>query len=155
MPRRRLGSSIPSHLSDVAERLGIPYVSVVGTYGGWGGEVLCITPGRTEGCWMCNRCAIDDGSLPMAPSDPNGRIQSRGCGEMTFTAAGFDMTQVALMAVPTTVAALCRNVAGGYSEAPWEVLTLTLRAETGQLIIPEFHGHILRRHAWCPRCNEQ
>ncbi len=146
---------VQHYLSDVAARLGIPYVSVVGTYGGWGGEVVCITPGRTEGCWMCYRCAIEDGSIPVCPSDPNGRIQPRGCGDVTFTATGFDMTQVALMAVRTAVAGLCRDATGGYPAAPWDVLTLKLRDESGQLIVPETRGHYLRKHARCPRCNDQ
>lgn len=146
---------VQHYLSDVAAGLGIPYVSVVGTYGGWGGEVVCITPGHTEGCWMCCRYAIEDGSIPVCPFDPKGKIQPRGCGDVTFTAAGFDMAQLALMAVRTAVAALCRDATGGYPAAPWDVLTLKLRDESGQLIVPEIGGHKLRRHAWCPRCNEE
>lgn len=146
---------VQHYLSDVAAGLGIPYVSVVGTYGGWGGEVVCITPGRTEGCWMCYRCAVEDGSIPVCPSDPKGKIQPRGCGDVTFTAAGFDMTQVALMAVRTVVSGLCCDVSGGYPSSPWDVLTLKLRDESGQLVVPKIGGHNLRRHALCPRCNEQ
>lgn len=146
---------VQHYLSDVAAKQGIPYVSVVGTYGGWGGEVVCITPGRTEGCWMCYRHAIEDASIPVCPSDPNGKIQPRGCGDVTFTAAGFDMTQVALMAVRTAVAVLCRGAPGGYPAAPWDVLTLKFRDESGQLIVPETRGHHLPRHAQCPRCKEQ
>lgn len=146
---------VQHYLSDVAAAIGIPYVSVVGTYGGWGGEVVCITPGRTEGCWMCYRCSVEDGTIPVCPADPNGRIQPRGCGDVTFTAAGFDMAQVALMGVRTAVATLCGDAKGGYPAAPWDVLTLTLRDEGGRLIVPVIRGHQLRKHPGCPRCNEQ
>src|SRR6266545_171788 len=40
-------------LSDVAQSLKIPYILVAGTPGGWGGEVLRISPGMTLGCWYC------------------------------------------------------------------------------------------------------
>ena len=146
---------VQHYLSDVAARMEVPYVAVVGTHGGWGGEVVCITPGLTEGCWMCYRCAVEDGSIPVSPSDPKGKVQPRGCGDVTFTAAGFDMTQVALMAVRTAVAGLCRGAIGGYPAAPWDVLTLQLRDESGQLIVPVTRGHVLGRHARCPRCNER
>lgn len=146
---------VQHYLSDIAAAIGIPYVSVVGTYGGWGGEVLCITPGRTEGCWMCYRFAVEDGTIPVCPADPDGRIQPRGCGDVTFTAAGFDMTQVALMGVRTAVATLCGEAEGGYPAAPWDVLTLTLRDESGRLVVPVIRGHQLRKHPGCPRCNDQ
>lgn len=146
---------VQHYLSVVAADLHIPYVAVVGTHGGWGGEVLSIAPGRTGGCWMCYRLAIEDGSIPVAPSDPQGKIQPRGCGDVTFTAAGFDMTEVAVLAVRTAVAGLCRGVSGGYPEAPWDVLTLTLRDEAGRLIVPEIRGYSLPRHERCPRCNDR
>lgn len=144
---------VQHYLSDMAVSLCVPYVAVTGTYGGWGGEVVSIRPGQTEGCWMCYRCSIGDGSIPVSPSDPNGRIQPRGCGDVTFTAAGFDMSLIALMGVRTAVAALCGDTVSGYPAAPWDVLTIMLRDENGQLIVPAIRGHELRRHDQCPQCN--
>ena len=142
-------------LSDRALELGLPYIGVVGTQGGWGGKVFRVLPDRTEGCWMCYRLACEDGTIPEPPADPKGTVQPVGCADPTFTGAGFDMAQVALTGVRIAVATLCGGTASGYPEAAWDVLHIALRADDGKLIAPAFAEHIIKRHAQCPRCRER
>ena len=142
-------------LSDWALELGLPYVGVVGTQGGWGGKVFRVLPGKTEGCWMCYRLACEDGTIPEPPADPKGTVQPVGCADPTFTGAGFDMAQVALTGVRVAVSTLCGGTAGGYPEAAWDVLHIAFRADDGTLIPPRFAEHTVKRHPQCPRCGER
>lgn len=144
---------VQQYLAMTAAKLGIPYVSVAGTYGGWGGKVVCIRPGVTAGCWMCYRCAFDDGTIAEPPSDPDGQVQARGCGDVTFTGAGFDMAQVALTGVRTAVATLCKGADGGYPAMDWDVTTITLRDERGGVVVPKYEQYSLAKHPECPQCN--
>lgn len=139
-------------LSGLAWELQIPYVAVVGTYGAWGGKVVSIIPGRTQGCWLCYRYACQDGTIAEPPSDPSGKVQPRGCAEVTFTGAGFDMGEVAIAGVRTAVAALDQEYDESYPRAPWDVLTMAFRNDSGQLIVPHFRGYELQRHPRCPLC---
>lgn len=142
------------YLSEVARERDLPYLGVVGTFGGWGGKVVSILPGRTKGCWLCQRYAFDDGTIPEPPSDPSGEVQPYGCGDVTFTGAGFDMLLFALSGVRAAVSTLCRGAADGYPELGWDVTTIALRDENGRMIVPAFNGFDLERHPRCPRCRE-
>ena len=146
---------IQHFLSGLAKELGIPYVAVVGTYGAWGGKVISVVPGRTKGCWLCYRYACEEGVIEEPPSDPAGKVQPLGCAEVTFTGAGFDMAEVAIAGVRTAIAALNQDGEGGYPQAPWDVLTMAFREESGQLIVPQFQGYELQRHPRCPLCQNQ
>lgn len=140
-------------LSEFARARKLPYVGVSGTYGGWGGRILCIVPGRTRGCWMCCRHAFEDGTIAEPPSDPVGEVQPRGCGDVTFTGAGFDMGQVALTAVRAAVSILCGGERGAYPASDWDVMTVAFRNGTGRLITPEFRSFPLEKHPRCVSCN--
>ena len=144
---------VQHYLSRLAHSLGIPYIGVVGTYGGWGGKIVSIVPGRTEGCWMCYRCAFEYGTIPEPPSDPKGEVQPQGCGDVTFTGAGFDMAQIALAGVRTTVSILCGGVDGSYPVADWDMMTISFRNEDGRQIAPVFRDYKLARHPNCPYCS--
>lgn len=144
---------VQQYLAMMAAELAIPYVAVEGTYGGWGGNVLSIRPGATSGCWICFRCAMDDGTIPEPPSDPHGEVQARGCGDLTFTGAGFDLVQVALTGVRTAIAAVCEGVLGGYPPMDWDVTTIALRTENGELVVPKYEQFSLEKHAKCPKCS--
>jgi molybdopterin/thiamine biosynthesis adenylyltransferase len=144
---------VQQYLAMTAAELGIPYVSVAGTYGGWGGKVVCIRPEETAGCWMCCRCALDDGTIAEPPSDPDGQVQARGCGDVTFTGAGFDMAQVAMTGVRTAVATLCEGADGGYPAMDWDVTTITLRDESGGVMVPKYDQYSLAKHPECPLCS--
>ncbi len=88
-------------LSDYASICQIPYIGLSGTWGAWGGRVVRIVPNRT-GCWSCYRLACKEGIIPEPPCAPDeegkGLVQPTGCADPTFTGAGFDMLQIALMA---------------------------------------------------------
>jgi len=140
---------VQHYLSDTARELGIPYVGVAGMSGGWGGTIVCVVPSRTAGCWMCYRHALNDGTIPEPASDPKGHVQARGCGDVTFTGAGFDMATIALAGVRTAVSVLCDGAEGGYPSAAWDVLTVALRDSDGNQIAPRFQQYTLARHADC------
>lgn len=142
-------------LSSLAKEQGIPYVAVVGTYGAWGGKVVSIVPGRAKGCWLCYRYACETGEMEEPPSDPAGKVQPRGCAEVTFTGAGFDMVDVAIAGVRTAIAVLSQDGEGGYPAAPWDVMTMAFRDESGKLIVPQLRGYELQRHPRCPLCQSQ
>lgn len=146
---------VQDFLSEIAEGLSIPYVAVTGTHGGWGGRVVSIIPEVTKGCWMCYRYARDEGSIPEPPSDVHGEIQPQGCGDVTFTGAGFDMAEIALSGVRTAVAALCLGESGAYPKAPWDVLTVFFRDDSGDLRVPTFKAEFLEKHARCSRCSKK
>lgn len=141
-------------LGDVAAEMSIPYVSVSGTYGAWGGKVVCIRPGITEGCWMCVRWAFNEGKIPEPPSDPGGEVQPHGCGDPTFTGAGFDMRLIALTAVRTVVSTLNVSNDKCYPAMPWDVMTIALRDESGGLVPPSFETHLIAKHPECPICTK-
>lgn len=145
---------VQHYLSDYAAHLGIPYVGVDATAGGWGGRIVRVLPGRTAGCWYCYRCALWDKSIAEPPMHPDGEIQPVGCADPTFTGAGFDLLQIALTAVRTAVATLCAGTASAYPAADWDVTTIALRDPDGKLILPNFCGYRLERHPQCPRCNQ-
>jgi molybdopterin/thiamine biosynthesis adenylyltransferase len=143
-------------LSDLARELGITYLGVSGTFGGWGGLVVRVRPGRTEGCWICSRHALEDGLeehvIPAPPADPDGRATPLGCASPTFTGAGFDLAQVALYGARTAVSTLCGGEAGGYPETPWDVTSIAFRGAGGSLIPPAFWTGPLKKHPNCRRC---
>jgi molybdopterin/thiamine biosynthesis adenylyltransferase len=141
-------------LSDYAAELGVPYIVVEGTAGGWGGMVARIMPGTTAGCWLCLQTAIADKSIPEPPQDSKGGVQPAGCAELTFTGTGFDLTQIALTGVRTTVSTLCTGTPDAYPPADWDVTVISFRDDSGKLIPPLFQGFTLHKHDQCPRCNQ-
>jgi molybdopterin/thiamine biosynthesis adenylyltransferase len=141
-------------LSDLAKCISVPYISVSGSYGGWGGRVISIIPGKTAGCWFCYRKALEDGSIPEPASDPAGEIQAPGCGDLSFTGAGFDMLQCAIAGVRSAVSILSGGQEGAYPASPWDVLVLSLRDAEGTLIAPSYQTFALEKHPQCPICRD-
>lgn len=141
---------VQHYLADLASEHRITYIGVQTTPGGWGGLVLRIRPGVTEGCWSCLQLALTDGTIPTPSWDEvAGNIQPTGCANPTFTGANFDTMEVALMGVRATVATLCAGRESAYPPMDWEVAVLRLRDQAGNLIMPEWKGFQLRRHPLC------
>ena len=157
---------VQHYLSRLAECRGIPYVAIWGTHGAWGGVVLRIRPGQTEGCWACLRHAFNDGTIPEPPTDrATGEVQPAGCADPTYTGANFDLGQVALMGVRLAVATVCaadvgatagtdtrlRDAAVGpaYPDFQWDVAVLALRDGEGRPTAPTWTTHALPRHPAC------
>lgn len=139
-------------LSEYARERSIPYISVTGTQGGWGGRIVRIRPGVTPGCWACMQAAREEGSLPDPPADLAGIIEPAGCAEPTFTAASFDMVSIAMHGVRLAASTLCGGRPGAYPSVDWDVAIIALRDETGSQIAPTVQTFALPRHPACPAC---
>jgi hypothetical protein len=66
-------------LSDLAAEKKIPYICASTTLGAWGGLIVRIRPGITEGCWACLQGHLGK-FIPEPPQDPSGMVQPKGCG---------------------------------------------------------------------------
>lgn len=97
-------------LSYEAKKRNIPYVCIYATQGAWGGLVMRVVPGKTEGCWMCLQYAKRDYPDRFIPvMDGEGQVQAAGCGDLTFTGASFDLQNVTLAGVRMAVSTLCSD----------------------------------------------
>lgn len=143
---------VQQYLSEYAVHIGVPYVGVHSTPGGWGGTVIRITPAMAA-CWMCYQFAMRDKTISEPPSHPSGQLQPVGCADPTFIGTGFDMLQIAIPAVRLAVSTLCAGSPGGYPATNWDVMTVALRNTDGALIPPTFRTFELASHAECSRCN--
>lgn len=142
-----------NHLfSRECDKRGLPYVIMYGTPGAWGGLVLRVVPGKTEGCWFCMKHWQNDNQDLVPPVDDDGTIQPPGCGDLTFTGASFDLQQVSLACVRMAVSTLTSPSDGGYQELPWDWAVLKLVDEHGNPSIPTWNPQILKRHPKCPYC---
>ena len=139
-------------LSEFARERGLPYIAVAGTLGGWGGRIVRVRPGVTQGCWVCVQTARADGSLPDPPANPNGELMTEGCADPTFTATNFDMTTIAMHGVRLAISTLAAGAAGGYPAADWDIAVIALRNDDGRLIAPTVQTFELSRHPDCPAC---
>lgn len=141
-------------LADYSRSLGIPYVCVAGTPGGWGGEVLRIAPATTEGCWYCHQHWWAEHKYGTLVGRPGDEVQTPGCGDPTYTGAGFDLAQIANTGVRMLVSTLCAGHDAAYPNAPFDVLLASFRTAEGAMIVPEFRGYRLERHPACRRCGK-
>jgi hypothetical protein len=138
-----------THLfSDLAKERGIPLVVASSRTGGWGGEVLRLLPGPETACYLCYLHWRRDREIPTPPHDPRARVQPRGCGDVTFHAADFDIAEIAATGVRMAVGELCRETAGAYPRVEKDVGILCLRDGEASLF-PRWTARDLPRH---PRC---
>jgi molybdopterin/thiamine biosynthesis adenylyltransferase len=137
-------------LSELAREMTIPYVGLSTTWGGWGGRVWTIHPGKDAGCWYCLRKWIDEEKIPVPPESPSGLISIPGCGDPTFTGASFDTSMIPLMAVRAAVSMMSEGIAGGYPGPLWDVVNIKLRNEDGNLCLPQWQDFKLPVHPECP-----
>jgi hypothetical protein len=140
-------------LSEYARDRGLPYIAVAAEKGGWGGSVVRIRPGVTEGCWGCLQASWTDGSIPFPPADPTGEVQPAGCANPTYTGAFFDLQLVALQGVRMAISTLCVGTAAGYPSMDWDVMIIFLRTSSGEAIAPLVRTFKLERHPQCTLCN--
>jgi ThiF family/Prokaryotic E2 family B len=138
-------------LSEFARARKLPYLSVAGTPGGWGGRIVRIRPGATKGCWACMQASRLDESLPDPPADPRGLFQAEGCADVTFTAAGYDMVTIAMQGVRMAMSMLCEGVQA-HPSTDADVAIISLRDESGRMINPVVKTYALPRHPSCPVC---
>ncbi len=142
-------------LNDLAIARKIPYITVSSRAGGWGGNVVRVRPGRSEGCYLCYLHALQDKQIPQPPYDPRGdSVQPIGCGNITFQAASFDVEEIALSGVRMAVSTLCEGFTGtAYPPTVNDVAILSLRKD-GTAVFPEWQSSPLQKHPQCGRCNQ-
>lgn len=139
-------------LSDLARAYQIPYITVAARAGGWGGNVVRIRSDGSSGCFLCYLHALEDGSLPQPPYDPNGdELQPVGCGDLTFKAAGFDVEEISLAGVRMAVSTLSEGFDKQYPQLSNDVGILTLR-KNEEAIFPYWQTFPLQKHSKCKMC---
>ena len=140
-------------LSDLCSKIKIPYIGVSGTLGGWGGKIFRIRPYKGTGCWYCYGADCEEGIIPEPPTNENGKIQPVGCADPTFTGAGFDMVQIAIMGVKMAISTLCEGEADAYPSFDGDAVHIRMRNEDGSLIAPVFETYKIEQRAGCKVCN--
>lgn len=133
-------------LSQVSRQLGLPYIGISATAGGWGGRVVRVPP---SGCWACFQRQLQEGTIPVPPAAESGWVEPQGCNSPTFTGAGFDTAQVSMMGVRVAVSSLCQDTERAYPTINWDVAVLSLRAPDGAAIAPKWEVFTLQRHPSC------
>lgn len=137
-------------LAELARERKIPYVMVEGRHGGWGGVIFRQLPEPGAPCWYCLQHALQPGGgLKNAPGAAADGVQPRGCGDVTFTGTGFDMSTIALDAVRRSIGTLCAGVDGVYPDPPGNVAIISLRDENGGPCAPTWSTSNLSPHMAC------
>jgi molybdopterin/thiamine biosynthesis adenylyltransferase len=138
-------------LSKIAQEKNIPYMSISATPGAYGGLVMRVVPDKTQGCWMCMKY-WQDKNAEMVPrsNESGGMVQPPGCGDITFTGAGFDLQNIVLAGVRLAVSTLCLQDNEGYPDVNWDIGVLNLFDEYGFPIVPNWKTFELVRHPECP-----
>ena len=140
------GISYP--LSEEARRRSCIYVNTYGLPGAWGGRVVRIRPNVTNGCWVCYKLAVEDGTIPTPPSDQT-MVQPVGCSEPTFIGSNFDMQQVTLLGVRVSILSLVEGAEKAPPDMAEDVFTLSLRTSSGAPAVPDWKSSPLLRHKKC------
>ena len=142
-------------LSDLCSKIKIPYIGVSGTHGGWGGKIFRIRPYKGTGCWCCYGANCKEGTIPEPPVNENksGKTQPTGCADPTFTGAGFDMVQIAIMGVKMAISTLCEGEVDAYPSFDGDAVHIHMRNEDGSLIAPVFKTYKIERRVGCEVCN--
>ena len=136
-------------LAELGRDRKIPYLMVEARHGGWGGIVFRQKPEVGTACLYCLQHALQPDSeyqISDAPAATPDGVQPRGCGDVTFTGTGFDMTTIALDAVRRAIGALC---GGKYPDPPGNVAVISLRKEDGSPSAPTWQTHDMPRHPEC------
>ncbi len=88
------------------------------------------------------------------PADPSGKIQAIGCGDITFTGTSFDLNNLVLAGVRSSVNILSEGAEQeGYPDIGFDIGVLSLIDKDGNSIFPHCKGYTLVKHPKCPYCN--
>lgn len=139
---------IQQALAAEAEDRGIPALFVSATEGAQGGLVARIDP-DAGGCWMCLQLALDNGSIPLPPHTAEDlAVQPRGCSDVTYVGAGFDLLPITAQAARIACATLAPK-----SDRSSVAYVCSLSGDP--LDPPQWSRHDLARHPECPACKER
>src|SRR3989339_643857 len=136
-------------ISTLCREKKIPYIEIEGRRGAWGGIVMRAIPEKKKGCWMCLQYSLIDGTITPPNEDNNGLIQPKGCGDLTFTGASFDMQNISLAVVRMAVSSLSKEDKLG----DWDVAVLSMVGDEKKPIAPEWETFALEINSKCPICN--
>lgn len=137
-------------LSDMCAKSGTAYVLAEATRGVHGGTVAAVLPDALaagDGCWRCLASHQTDGTVPAPPASLGPLVQPLGCGEPTYTGAGFDLAVLATHAARVVIAALTGP--GGYGTFAEPVHVASLRNPAGAPIPAVWTAHALPSHPDC------
>lgn len=135
-------------LAAAAVEHGLPALFVSATEGARGGLVSRIDPVE-GGCWMCLQLSLNTGEIPLPAHAEPLTIQPRGCSDLTYSGAGFDLLPISAQAVRVAAASLSPTVASRGS-----IVFVCSLAEDG-LSAPQWSVHRLARRPDCPICAER
>jgi len=136
-------------LSDLAYGFKIPYIGISTTFGAWGGSIVRVRTGNTEGCWRCFQYRLEDESIPSPNKDPNGETQPVGCANPTFTGTSFDAGIITLGGVRLAVSTLLEQEKDGYPNFEWDIAIINMRDDKGKAITPSWQTYELKKHPSC------
>lgn len=137
---------VQHYLSDLARIAGVGYLRTEATPGVWAGRIA-LQRATPEVCWMCWQYHLADEALPQLPHAPAG-VQPPGCGEPTYTGAGFDLAAIAAQTVRVATGFLTGG--DGYGETPADFMTVEFRENDGNVVLPTWTGHDVGQHPSCP-----
>jgi hypothetical protein len=135
-------------LATAAEEHGIRQLYVWATEGARGGAVALIDPAK-GGCWLCLQHYLEDGTIPLPAHDEPKTLQPRGCGTLTYTAAGFDLEPISAHAVRVAAAALSEEIEREGS------LVYICSFPEGSSDPPQWSKHQIEAREGCPVCAER
>lgn len=135
-------------LAAAASDRGLPALFVSATEGARGGLVARIDP-IDGGCWMCLQLSLETGEIPLPAHAEPLTLQPRGCSDLTYSGAGFDLLPISAQAVRVAAATLSPAAASGGS-----VVFVCSLAEDA-LSPPQWSAHPLARRPDCPLCEER
>ncbi|WP_076865939.1 HesA/MoeB/ThiF family protein [Bradyrhizobium mercantei] len=147
-------SEVHLALSHYCRRFRVPYVMGYATLGVAGGVVARFLP-DSEGCFVClqehwNDARVspskDKQHIPEPRVDDAGVVTPVGCNAPTFTGGGFDLQEISLEIVRTTVGLLSE---GNYDPGGWDLAVLTLKDDEGARMLPRWQAFQCPPH---PRC---
>ena len=144
-------------LADLCAEVKVPLIITESRHGGFGGLVARLRPHTGTGCYLCLKKAQDEGSLPTPPLfDDETFVQPIGCADPTFTAAGFDTSEISLAGVRMAVSTLCEGNIGYYPITEHDVGILHLRDREGNLIFPKWEHFKLPNdpNCACAKCKD-
>lgn len=140
-------------LSDMCVAASTPFVLAEASVGVHGGTVALVDPTAVVtggGCWRCLQHHINDRTIPRPPVADGPLVQPPGCGEPTYTGAGFDLTILAAHAARVVASVLTGP--DGYGTFAEPVHVASLRTSQGAPIPAAWSAHPLPAH---PDCDHQ
>ncbi len=137
--------SVQHYLSDVARRHGVAYLRTEALPGVWSGFIALQRP-DAEVCWMCWQHHLAT-TIPRLPARPDDGVQPPGCGDPTYTGAGFDLAAIAAQTARAAASYLTGQ--NGYGPMPADVMTVQFRDASGVPTLPVWQRHALERHPDC------